>query len=171
MTQISTLQSEFEEAFEHLQKRIATPAISEAEETLTSELESAKEDVARLERDLEKQQDQYLSLSEEYGTLELSLNKLQSDDTAAREKAELEKQLETLKFTSETTIEMMVADNKVLQAKLDEASAQSADEQVAFKSSHTTSTDADLEQVKQQHANDIADVQEILKKLKPLVEE
>jgi hypothetical protein len=99
------------------------------------------------------------------------LNKLQSDDTVVREKADLEKQLESLKFTSETTIEMMVADNKALQAKLDEASAQSADAQVAFKSSQATSTDADLDQVKQQHANDIADVQDILKKLKPLVEE
>jgi chromosome segregation ATPase len=171
MTQISTLQSEFEAAFEQLQNRIATPTVSEAETKLTSELESAKEDMSRLEADLEKQQDQYLSLSEEYGTLELSLNKLQSDDTAAREKAELEKQLESLKFTSETTIEMMVADNKALQAKLDDASAQTADAQVAFKSTQTTSTDTDLDQIKQQHAKDIADVQDILKKLKPLVEE
>jgi uncharacterized protein (DUF342 family) len=171
MTQISTLQSEFEAAFEQLQNRIATPTISEAETQLTSELASAKEDMSRLEADLEKQQDQYLSLSEEYGTLELSLNKLQSDDTAAREKADLEKQLETLKFTNETTIEMMVADNKALQAKLDDASAQSADAQIAFKSAHAASTDADLDQVKQQHASDIVDVQDILKKLKPLVEE
>ncbi len=171
MTQISTLQSEFEAAFEQLQNRIATPTVSEAETKLTSELESAKEDMSRLEADLEKQQDQYLSLSEEYGTLELSLNKLQSDDTAAREKADLEKQLESLKFTSETTIEMMVADNKALQAKLDDASAQTADAQVAFKSTQTTSTDTDLDQIKQQHAKDIADVQDILKKLKPLVEE
>lgn len=171
MTQISTLQSEFETAFEQLQNRIATPTVSEAEKQLSADLESAKADMTRLEGDLAKQQDQYLALSEEYGTMELSLNKLQSDDTAQLKNAELEKELETLKFTSDATIEMMVADNKALQLKLDEASAQSADQQVAFKSAQAASANTDLDQIKQQHAEDIADVQEILKKLKPLVEE
>jgi hypothetical protein len=171
MTQISTLQSEFETAFEQLQNRIATPAISEVETQLSSELESAKAVMSRLEGDLEKQQDQYLALSEEYGTLELSLVKLQSDNTAQLKNEALEKELETLKFTNEATIEMMIADNKALQSKLDDASAQSANQQVAFKSTQAASANSDLDQVKQQHANDIADVQEILKKLKPLVEE
>ncbi len=171
MTQISTLQSEFETAFEKLQNRLSTPATSAAEEQLSNELESAQADMSRLEGELEKQQSQYLSLSEEYGTLELSLNALKSDDSAEREKADLEQQLETLKFTNEATIEMMVTDNKALQSKLDAASAQSADAQVAFKSAHAASTSSDLDQVKQQHEKDIADVQDILKKLKPLVEE
>jgi hypothetical protein len=171
MTQISTLVSEFETAFETLQMRLSTPQTSDAETQLSKDLEAAQADITRVEGELEKQQDQYLSLSEEYGAMELSLVKLQSDDTADREKAELQKQLETLKFTNEATIEMMVADNKALQAKLDVASEQSADHQVAFKSAQAASAKSDLDQVIQQHEKDIADVQDILKKLKPLVEE
>jgi hypothetical protein len=171
MTQISTLQSEFETAFEILQTRLSTPQTSDAETQLTKDLETAQADMSRLEGELEKQQSQYLSLSEEYGTLELSLVKLQSDDTSEREKAELQQQLEALKFTNNATIEMMVADNKALQLKLDDASAQSADQQVAFKSAQTAAANSDLDQIKQLHEKDIADVQDILKKLKPLVEE
>jgi chromosome segregation ATPase len=171
MTQISKLQHEFETAFDVLQNRISAPTVSTAETELTAELDSAKADMSRLEGELEKQQDQYLSLSEEYGTLELSLNKLQEDDTAERENADLTQQLVTLKSTSEETISQMASDNKTLQENLDAASAQSAEAQIALRSAHAAAENAELDQVKQQHANDIADVQAVLKKLKPLVEE
>lgn len=170
MTQISILQNEFETAFERLQNHISTPAVSETETQLSTKLDSAKSDMSRLEGELEKQQRQYLSLSDEYGTLELSLNKLQSDDTAELENAKLADQLKTLKSASEQTISQMTSDNQTLQDSFDAALAQSADAEVAFKSAHAPENE-ELDKVKQQHAKDIEDVQAILQKLKPLVEE
>jgi|GEM_PF-2599184 len=171
MTQISELKTEFDTALAMLQDRIENPKVSIAETAMANELTEANDKMAQLESSLAKQQENYLSLSEEYGALELSINKLKADDSVELENKELTERLSTLQAKSERKIAAFTQQQLVLKTKISRLNARNAElEEVTQSTAAEPSGPSNLDQIKEQHAHDIESVENILKQLKPLVE-
>lgn len=166
MSQIPDLLEEFNSAIAEIKQKMDAPQVSQAEETLTKELGEATEKMTTLEADLEKQKANYQTLSEEFGEMELNLLKVQQDESAKNEITELQHKIDGLTAASEEKIAKLRAENDTLTTKLSESSAKQADTEAAFNSSQNHA----LDEIKQQHSKDIAQVQDILNQLKPLVE-
>jgi hypothetical protein len=167
MSQIPGLLDDFNTAMAVIKQKMDTPQVSQAEQTLTQELGEATAKMTALEGDLDTQKANYQSLSEEFGELELSLLKVQQDDSAKNEIEDLTHKLSGLTVASEEKIAQLRTETSTLQNKLNDAATKEADLQATI----TASQNNGLEEIKQQHSSDIAAVQEILNQLKPLVEE
>jgi len=168
MTQISELNNEFETALAKIQDRLENPKASTAETELSNELEESNAKMAHLETSLANQQENYLSLSEEYGALELSMDKLKADDSIERENKDLSERLSTLKDESERKIAELGEQNAFLKSETAELKARNAD--LENSSSPVQTGASNFDELKEQHAQDIENVENILKQLKPLVE-
>lgn len=181
MTQLSVLKDEFETALASIKVRLDTPQApqtSENEAKLEAELQTAHENLSTASQELEKQKADYLALSEEFGELELKLDKVTSDTTLEQAKEDAERRLASLTEESERALSQVTTENATLKIQIAEmekaaTEAQAADMQVGFKSSQSPASEdaTDLNEIKRRHATDIEQVQNILKQLKPLVEE
>jgi phage-related protein len=188
MTQISALTDELEIALASIKARLDTPAVpetSETEERLERDLEQAHSNLSKAHEALEEQKNSYTTLTQELGDLKMRMDQMQADTSAEDAKAEAEhakteaeRQLSAIRAENEKAISQLATENTTLKIQISEmekaaASVQAADMQVGFKSSQSASasSNSDLDAVKQLHSNDIAEVQNILKQLKPLVEE
>lgn len=167
MTQIPDLLNDFDTAMSAIAQRLNDPKVSETEQNLTQELSQTSLKMATLEASLEEYKSNFQNMSQEYGEMELALKALQDDNSAQVELDALTKKMDALKATSEEKMAQLRVKNDELQTKLVDTTTAAADMEIAFKSSQSDAMD----EIKQQHSQDIAQVQTILNQLKPLVEE
>jgi len=167
MTKVKTLQDQFDNALFVINSKLQdgggdTGSTHVAE--LSKELSESRAELNGLISQIGRQKDEFLQLSEDYGNLELKLIEAANNETAKEEAEALESKIETLKEQVESKKQRAMRaeeNNKGLIAEIEDLK--------------NTLEEADnsneLAQIKEQHSADIAKIDDIVARLKPLVEE